>query len=98
MNIAVRYHAQLKQAAGLTGEMVAIENGDTVQQLLGLLAERRPPLRRLLLDGSGQKQATLLIFIDDYQVDSAHLLKENDEVLLLTPIAGGGCACPADNR
>ena len=89
MKVAVRYMAQLRQAAGVTTEVV--EAATTLADLLGVLADRRgAALRRLLLRDDGPPQPTLLVFVGDEQANVAGTtLREGDEVTLLSPIAGG---------
>lgn len=90
MNVVVRYLAQLRQAAGTTGEALALPSGQTVAGLLAELARRQPPLRALLLDEAGMPRRSLLVFVGDRQVVFGQVLTEGDEVTLMTPIAGGG--------
>lgn len=98
MLVVVRYHAQLRQAAGVPGETISVDEAVTVEQLLGHLGERHPGLRRMLLDERGARQPTLLVFVGDRQARGPELLRDGDEVSLLTPIAGGGSTCRADGR
>ena len=91
MKIAVRYMAQLRQAAGVSTEDVEVDSTAALVDLLRLLAERRGAgLRRLLLTVDGTIQPTLLVFVGDEQADGARTtLKDGDAVTLLSPIAGG---------
>ena len=91
MKVAVRYMAQLRQAAGVATEEVELNGGEKPAALLHLLAERHgEELRRLLLTADGKPQATLLVFVGDDQADVAQTtLRDGDEVTLLSPIAGG---------
>jgi molybdopterin converting factor small subunit len=90
MNVRVRYLAQLKQAAGTPAERVELPEPCTVADLAVLLAGRRPGLRGVLLDGDNKVQRTVLTFLGDEQVGPERALREDDELTLLTPIAGGG--------
>ena len=91
MKVAVRYMAQLRQAAGVGAESIELDEGGSPTALLFLLAERHgAALRRLLLTEEGMPQRTLLIFVGDEQADGARTeLHDGDEVTLLSPIAGG---------
>ncbi len=91
MKIAVRYMAQLRQAAGVAAEVVELDEAGSLADLLRLLAERRgAELCRLLLANNGSPQPTLLVFVGDAQADvSRTTLTDGDEVTLLSPIAGG---------
>jgi molybdopterin converting factor small subunit len=90
MKVAVRYLAQLKQAAGLAREEVDVEAACPVGWLAASLAERHgQPLRGLLLDAHGAVQPTILLIAGDEQVGPAAELRDGDELTLLTPIPGG---------
>lgn len=91
MKVTVRYMAQLKQAAGGSSEEVEAANSASVQQLLLSLAARHPDLKRILLDDNQQLQSTILVFLDDEQVEQPGqtVLSEGAVVTLLSPIAGG---------
>ena len=86
MIVRVRYLAQLRHAAGRSGEEVEIEDGSTVVGLLSRLAEARPELRAVL------QSPTLLVFVGDEQARADRLLRAGDEIILMTPIAGGDLA------
>lgn len=90
MKIRVQYMAHLKQAAGTATAEVELERSCTVAALLHHLATRHgDALRRLLFDANGAPQPTVLVFVNDQQVDGKEVLQEGDEVSLLSPIAGG---------
>ena len=93
MNVTVRYHGQLRQAAGVGAEEVSLREGEGVQQLLRLVADRRPSLHAMLGDLDSGKP-TILIFVGENQAAHDQVLTAGAEVLLLTPIAGGA-PCPA---
>lgn len=88
MKITVKYMAQLKRAAGIEGEEVEIHSGCTVGALVCRLAQREA-VRAFLIDGDSRPQRALLVFVGDEQVDAARTLKDNDQITLLTPMAGG---------
>ena len=93
MSVTVRYHGQLRQAAGVASEQVSLGEGETVRQLLRLLAGRHPSLTALLGDLTSDTP-TILIFVGDNQAAFDQALTPGAEVLLLAPIAGGA-PCPA---
>ena len=97
MKVTVRYHAQLRQAAGRTWEVVDLPEGMSLKGLLLWLAERNGSLGALLLEEDGRIDPSLLMFVGERQARGEEFLHEGDEVLLLTPIAGGA-PCPADGR
>jgi molybdopterin converting factor small subunit len=92
IHIAVRYMAQVRQAAGVAAEEVELGGACPVGDLLARLAERHgAPLRRLLLDAHGAPQRTLLVFVGNEQVAPGErpLLADGDVVTVLSPMAGG---------
>jgi molybdopterin converting factor small subunit len=89
MIVTVRYLAQLKQAAGRSAEQVPLDAPCTIAELIALLAQRHGLLRPALLDTDGGVQRTLLIFVGDEQSAPDRVLRDGDEVTLMTPIAGG---------
>jgi molybdopterin converting factor small subunit len=99
MIVTVRYLAQLKQAAGQSAEQVSLDATCTVAELIALLAQRHAPLHHVLLDEMGRVQPTLLLFVGDEQTEAGRLLRDGDELTLMTPIAGGeGETWPAGSR
>jgi molybdopterin converting factor small subunit len=90
MQVTVHYFAQLKKAAGVARETVAIEADWTLARLLKHLAEcHGESFRGLVLDASGQPQRTLLLAIGDEQADLNQNLHDEAEVTVLTPMSGG---------
>ena len=83
MIVQVRYMAQLRHAAGRTGEAVESDEGGTIATLVAHLAETRPALSHVL------HSPTLLVFVGDEQARHEQVLRDGDEILLMTPIAGG---------
>lgn len=92
MKVTVHYLAQVKSAAGVGSETVELRQGGSFQDLLGQLTARHGDgFRRILLDGSGSLQNSILLFIGDEQVrwEPARPLRDGDVVTVLAPMAGG---------
>lgn len=89
MKVGIRYLGQLRTAAEVGHEMLEIADGLRVRELLAQAVAARPKLSAMVLGSENEIQKTLLIFIGDQQVDASRVLREGDEVLLMTPIAGG---------
>ncbi len=89
MNLTVYYQAQLRQLAGVASEVVTLPEYATVLDLLCHLTQRRGHLASLLLSEARTKRQSLLLFVQDRQVDEQHVLHSGDEIVLMTPIAGG---------
>jgi molybdopterin converting factor small subunit len=84
--LQVRYLAQLRNAAGRSAEAVEVEEGCTVAMLAARLAEAHPELQPVL------SSPTLLTFVGDEQAQPGQILCAGDEIILMTPIAGGDWA------
>lgn len=88
MKVRVRYLAQLRQSAGKLAEDIDLPEGSCVSALLNLVGQHYPSLRHILL-ADGRVQRTILIFLGDEQTAAEQVLRDGDEITLLTPIAGG---------
>lgn len=86
--IVVRYLAQLRPIAGRGEDRLPLAGPCTVAELLRRLAADER-LRRALLDDAGEARASLLVFVGDERAEASRLLRDGDEVTLMTPIAGG---------
>lgn len=92
MRIRLEYVAQIRDAAGVSGEAVDLPVAATVSDLFRVAAQTRGErLGSLLLDASGAPRATVLVFVGDNQVDAEapEPLHEGDVVTLMSPLAGG---------
>jgi MoaD family protein len=92
MRVAVKYLAQIKQAAGRASEAVELDEGCSLRDLVRRLAERHgEPLRSLLLGPAGSPHDALLLFVGDEQVrwEVERELRDGDVVTVLAPMAGG---------
>lgn len=92
MKVTIKYMAQIKVTAGVPEETLDVAEPCSVSQLLNTLTqERHPGLRPMLMDDSGRLQPTILLFVNDNQVQDtdATNLADGDVVTFLSPIAGG---------
>ena len=92
MNVTVEYVAQMKDAAGVASESVALATEATVQDAVRDIAARHGDrLATLLLDEDNVLHPTALIFLDNEQVDweDVRPLKDGDTITILAPLAGG---------
>ena len=92
MKVAVRYMAQLKDAAGVASDELELGASCAVAEVLRLVADRHGgALRRLLLTADGRPQATILVFHGDAQVSGEQVLRlrDGDVLTVLAPMAGG---------
>lgn len=92
MNITVQFEAQVRRAAGTASASVALGDGATIGELLRTIAETaNDPVRRILVDDSGEVRSTVLIFLNDVHVPSGSVrrLTAADSVTITSPISGG---------
>ena len=92
MQININYMAQLKKAAGVPQETVAVENPCTVQKLItDSVCPRRTSLCEMIREQNGSFRSILMVFVGDNQVDleTPFELRDNDDVTIMFPIAGG---------
>ena len=92
MKIAVKYLAQLKQAAGRASEVLDVDERCGLQDLVRRLADgRSEALRRLLLSSAGELHDSILLFVGEEQVrwEAPRALCDGDVVTVLAPMAGG---------
>lgn len=92
MRIAVRYLAQLRQAAGSAEEQIDLQSPCALQHMIRQLAGRHgEAFRRLLLGPADTLQPSILLFVGEEQVrwDTPVELKDGDVVTVLSPMAGG---------
>jgi molybdopterin converting factor small subunit len=92
MTITVQYSAQLRVAAGVTSENVAVEDGCTLRQLAARLAERHgQAFRELLLASDGNPRPSNIALVREQMVrwNETRALRDGDVVAFLSPIAGG---------
>jgi molybdopterin converting factor small subunit len=92
MQVTVEYTAQLKQAAGVGSEVLKLPEPVTLQSLIDTIQNRHEGrLRPLLFDSQGRWQRSVLLFVDDQQVEWGQPLELADRqtVSLVSPISGG---------
>ena len=90
MQVTVHYLAQLRRAAGCASERLEVELDVTVCDLFHQLAEiHGDGLRTLLLDENCRPHPSLLVFVGEQPAEYSGVLREGDEITILTPMAGG---------
>jgi molybdopterin converting factor small subunit len=88
----VHYLAQVREAAGRATEHLDLERSCSITEFIAEVARRGGErLRQLLLDGQGERQSSLLLFVGDNQVPAGQtvFLRDGDVVTVLSPMAGG---------
>ena len=92
MKIRIRYCGQLKQAAGCASEEVDAGGELSAQELItNLAASHGEPLTGYILDEGGRLRPTVLVFVNEEQLDweVARELGDGDELVFMSAIAGG---------
>jgi molybdopterin converting factor small subunit len=92
MSVRLHYASRFASAAGTDREQVELDQPISVRELLESIAERHGNAFRLVTFASdGVLQPALMICVnDEHLLDPAeHLLRDGDEVLVLSAISGG---------
>lgn len=90
--IKLKFTAQLKEKTGLAVDQIEITNGEKLQSILKRLADRYGKgFATILFDDTGNFRNSILIAINEYQENYKDnpTLKNGDELILMSPIAGG---------
>ena len=92
MKITLRYTSQLATAAGTSEEDIEVADGIGLVELLGNLSkEHGPEFSKFVVNDDGTPVATLVVGVNDTQVDLRNdlSLEDNSEVILITSMSGG---------
>ena len=92
MLIKIQYEAQAKWVAGVSSETIEVSDRCRVSDCIRQVAESHgDDLKQVLLDGAGDIQSTLLLFLDDQQIvrDDEFELADGNTLTIMTPISGG---------
>ncbi|MFT7035014.1 MAG: molybdopterin converting factor small subunit [Cyclobacteriaceae bacterium] len=91
MKIKIKYTAQLKKEAGVSEDWKDVEQGIGVEDLLkNIAAGQSDAFRNILFDEKNNRRQSILIIHNNEQIQSEQLeVNENDEILIMSPIAGG---------
>lgn len=92
MRIKLEYTAQLKRAAAVAAETFEVDEGITLQQIVGNAAENRGEEFQAALFGEGNDlHPSILIFVNNLQVQWSDplVLHDGSVITLVSPISGG---------
>ena len=92
MKITLRYTSQLATAAGTSEADIDIANGTVLVELLRNLSEQHgPEFSKFVVNDDGTPVPTLVVAVNDTQVDLRDdlSLEDESEVILITPMSGG---------
>ena len=92
MEITVEFTTQLKAALGCGERAIQLDDHATVAAAVDQLASQLDaPTRELLVDGQGALLPSIIVCLNDQQVERASesTLKDGDRLTLLSAISGG---------
>ena len=91
MQIHIKYFAQIKSIAGKSSEVLELENGATLQGCIERLGKGDHGINDILFDKSGVYLDTVILVINSQQTRYAEnpKLSNGDELMIMSPIAGG---------
>ncbi len=91
MRVKVGYMAQIKAKAGTGSEEIELPESASLADLVRHITNKHDALNDLLQDEEGTLRPTILVFVNDSQVDQgmSTTLHDGDDVSFLSPIAGG---------
>ena len=89
MEVIVAFTTQLKAALGISESSVTLEDGATVQNAIDSLALQYSSEFAPFLLSNGQLMPSVLLSVNDQQVDATAPLSDGDRLTLLSAISGG---------
>ena len=89
MDVTVIFTTQLKAALGTSQQVVSLPANDTVRGAIDALAEQHPESFGKLVLLDGQLLPSILLSVNDHQVDEHAKLQDGDALTLLSAISGG---------
>ena len=89
MEVTVDFTTQLKAALGKSQQSVELNDAATVQDAIHALAAEHTDVFAQFVLSNGQLQPSILLLVNDQQVDATQQLHDGDVVTLLSAISGG---------
>ena len=92
MKVSLVYFAQIRQAAGTESEILELPDGaDLAAAVAEAAARHGAAFRTLTLDKDGAVRPSLLVTINNGLAPRGKriILRDGDEISLMSPIAGG---------
>ena len=89
MEIQVTLTTQVKAAVGEDVVSVVVDDGASVMDAIHKLATLHPEAFDRYVLTNGQLLPSILLSLNDNQVDSTAVLADGDQLLLLSAISGG---------
>ena len=92
MEIKIKFLKPFSDVVG-KGELETEFNGKTLDDLLKLLLEKHPNLKKELYTDANELTEYVCIFVNDKPISALNgtssKLKDNDEILFFIPVSGG---------
>ena len=92
MVVKLKFTAQLKEEAGIRADQIELAEGEKLQTVLKKLSDRYgKKFKNILFNNNGEYLNSNLIAINEFQVNYKEnpSLKDGDELMIMSPIAGG---------
>jgi|GEM_PF-6084497 len=89
MEVTVLFTTQLKAALGRSDQQVSLAENATVKDAIAALAQQHPDHFAKLVMVDGELLPSILLSVNDQQVDIDASLKQGDTLTLLSAISGG---------
>ena len=92
MNVKIKYTAQLKKAVGVGEETIEVSEGTLIKDLLNtVFQQKKEVFVNIVFNAEGVFLDAVLIILNGQQIsfDYPEFLMDRDEVLIMSPIAGG---------
>lgn len=89
MQVTIGFTTQLKAALGKSQQSVNLPDGATVQDAIRELAHMHNDEFSQLVLADGELMPSILLSLNDQQVDATATLSDGDSLTLLSAISGG---------
>ena len=89
MQVHVTFTTQVKSALGSEQEVVTLGEGATVMQAIQALADKHADVFGQFVLSNDQLLPSILLSVNDQQVDASSPLADGDHLILLSAISGG---------
>ncbi len=88
MNVLIRYHAQIRRAAGLDRETVEMPDGCTALEALQAVTHG-DGFSALLFDEQRKLRPVILLLVNEVPAEPERKLQAGDQLSVFSPVAGG---------
>ena len=90
MEVKIAFTTQLKAAIGKNEQWLSLSDDASVRDAIEMVAKLHPvEFAQLVLDNSQELLPSILLCVNDQQVEGGETLSDGDTVTLLSAISGG---------